>query len=286
VAFANDCVESGYTNLRDVQNLTLDQKTEGELEFILHDPRTGTPIDLTSYASSSSSPTAFTGVKLTLKEMPEDCQQWATQDLDVVDATAGTLSLTYDENFTRRAGIFTAQVELWDGGIMRRVIPYFVTMNPNLLGDPQDRGLALSVAEIRMTIRDTDPQQNTLLEDFDFSDQEIALAVRRCVDYWNEVPPDVAFFKATNFPWRYHLSLGAAAVLHQMAANQKMRNDLPYQAGGLTVQDTIKFQQYLDFYKNYWGQWAEWVKRRKYAINVNGAYMSLNSGYAYDFFYR
>jgi hypothetical protein len=286
VAFANDCLESGYQTLRDVRNLTLDQKTAGELIFVLYDPRTGAPIDLTEYDSSSSSSGNFTGVKLAIKESPSENQIWDTEDLEVVDGPAGQLKLTYDVTFTRRAGIFTGQIELWEDEIMQRVIPYFVTINPNLKADSSQRGLSLSVAEIRMAIRDVDPEANYLLDELDFSDQEIALAVRRCVDYWNEVPPPVSVYTATNFPWRYHLSLGAAAILHNMAANQKMRNDLPYKAGGLTVQDTIKYKQYLEFHERYWKQWMDWVRAKKYQINIDTAYSSLQSGYAYDYFYR
>lgn len=286
MAFANDCLESGYSTLKDIRNIALDQKTEGELEFTLFDPRTGAALDLSDYAPNSSSSGMFTGVKLTIKELPSDSSAWDSENLEVTDATAGRLKLTYDETFSRRAGIFTGQIELWLDDVVQRVIPYFVTINPNLLAETTNHGLALSIAEIRMAIRDVDAEANYLLEELDFSDQEIALAIRRCVDYWNEMPPPVAVYKPTSFPWRYHLSLGAAAILHQMAANQKMRNDLPYQAGGLTVQDTIKFQQYTDFYKQYWQQWADWVKTKKYELNVEGAYAILRSGFAYDFFYR
>lgn len=287
MAFANDCLESGYQTLKDVPNLELDQATAGTLKFTINDPRTGASSDLSDYdTSSSSSSEHFSGLKLTLKEMPEDATVWAEAVLDILDAPNGVVSFDYDEIFTRRAGVFTAQVEFWHDGAITRVLPYFVTINPNLRASSVDRGLGLSAAEIRMTIRDVDPEANYLLEELDFSDQEIALAVRRCIDYWNEVPPPVATYKATNFPWRYHLTLGVAAVLHQMAANQKMRNDLPYQAGGVTVQDTVKFQQYLDFFNRYWQQWVMWVKHKKYELNVAGAYGIAPSGYGYDYFYR
>lgn len=286
MAFSNDCLDSGYQTLRDVRNLALDQKTEGELSFTLYDPHTGAPLDLSDYDPGSSSSGLFTGVRLTIKEMSSDSAVWDSENLEVIDAEAGALKLAYDVTFSRRAGIFTGQIELWLDDVMQRVIPYFVTINPNLRADPADAGLSLSVAEIRMALRDVDPEANYLLDELDFSDQEIALSIRRCVDYWNETPPPVSVYKATTFPWRYHLSLGAAAILHQMAANQKMRNDLPYQAGGLTVQDTIKFKQYLEFHARYWKEWADWVKNKKYQLNIDGGFAVLQSGYARDHFYR
>jgi len=286
VAFSNDCLDSGYQTLRDVHNLTLDQKTEGELSFTLYDPRTGAAMDLSDYNSASSSSGNFTGVKLTIKEMPSDSAVWGSENLEIIDAPAGALKLAYDTTFSRRAGIFTGQVELWLDGVMQRVIPYFVTINPNLLADSANAGLSLSVVEIRMALRDVDPEANFLLDEQDFSDQEIALAIRRCVDYWNETPPPVSVYKATTFPWRYHLSLGAAAVLHQMVANHKMRNDLPYAAGGLTVHDTSEYKAYLEFHAKYWKEWADWVKTKKYQLNIDGAFAVLQSGYASGYYSR
>ena len=289
--FANDCVDQGYKSVRDIKSVEIDQCTTGDVDFVMIDPRTGGAIDLTEYgitdSTSYSSGGVFTGVKVTIKELPEDAQLWGSIIADVVSASDGQITIPYEaDGVARRAGIFTAQAEIWEDDEMRRFIPLFFIVNPSVTHDPADRGLTLSIAEIRMTIRDTDPEGNYLLEQLDFTRNEIALMIRRCIDYWNEVPPPVAYYKPTNFPWRYHLSLGVAALLHQMAANQKMRNDLPYQAGGLTIQDTIKFQQYLDFYQRYWQQWAQWVKDKKYQINIGTGFQVLSSGYGRYHFYR
>lgn len=288
--FANDCVDQGYRSLRDIASVEVDQGTSGESSFTIIDPRTGTALDLTEYSitdsSSSSSSAPFTGVKVTLKEMPEDASLWGTIYAEIVSASEGTINIPYDDQITPRAGIFTAQIEIWEAGEMRRIIPIFYIINPSVAHDAADRGLTLSIAEIRMTIRDTDPEGNFLLEQLDFTRNEIALCIRRCVDYWNETLPPVTIYKSTNFPWRYHLSKGVAALLHQMAANHKMRNDLPYKAGGITVQDTIKFKQYLDFYKLYWDEWAKWVKDKKIQINIDGGFQALSSGYSRWLSYR
>lgn len=280
--FANDCVDSGYRSLRDVKSVDVGQGTTGESAFIILDPRTGAALDLTEYGitdSLSSSSTAYTGVKITMKELPEDTSLWNTIDAEIVSASEGKINIPYDDEDTRRAGIFTAQAEIWEQGAMRRIIPLFYIVNPSVTHDAADRGLTLSIAEIRMTLRDTDPEGNFLLEQLDFTRSEIALCIRRCIDYWNEVLPPIGSYKPTNFPWRYHLSKGVAALLHQMAANHKMRNDLPYSAGGVTIKDTVKFQQYLEFYKLYWSEWISWVKDKKIQINISGGFATLTSGY-------
>ena len=136
-----------------------------------------------------------------------------------------------------------------------------------------------------MTIRDTDPEGNYLLDTLDFKTNEIALMIRRCVDYWNETPPPVAVFKATNFPFRYHLSIGVAGALHRMASIHKMRNNLDYSAGGVTVADTIKWQQYENIGDKYWAQWTQWVKDKKYQINIEGGFQRLASGYQRSYYW-
>lgn len=286
--FANDCLEAGFQSLRDIPELSMDQCTFGEIEFTLRDPRNdGIPFDLTKFGittGSSSVAEGFTGVKIILKEMPWILPVWEERELEIVDPENGVVKLLHDETFTRRSGIFTVDVQIHEGGLFRRNLPYFVIVNPTLTGDATDSRSTLSIAEIRMTMRDSDPEANFLIDSFDFKENEIALAMRQCVDYWNEARPPVAGgMTAANFPFRYHLSIGVVGRLHQYASIHKMRNDLPYSAGGVTVQDTVKWEQYRKIGDEMWAEWKQWVKEKKYEINVNGAFRSLGSGYYFGF---
>lgn len=292
--FANDCLESGYQSLRDVPELTLDQCTEGTLRFTINDPRTGSAIDLTQYglqsdsSSSSSSGAEFTGLKLIMKEMPWSKLIWQEKALDIIDAAGGVAELVYDTNkITRRSGVWTAEIQIIENGIIRRILPYFVIINPTLTGARQDSRSTLSIAEIRMTIRDTSPAGNFLIDELDFKENEIALAIRRCIDYWNEArPPVMTNMTPVSFPWRYHLSLGVVGELHHYAAINKMRNDLPYSAAGVSVQDTVRWERYKMIGDEYTAQWRQWVKEKKYEININGAFRTMGSAYYYGFFPR
>ena len=291
--FANDCLDAGYESLRDVQSLTIDQCTKGTVSFTLIDPAKGVSFDLTQYGisdtdqASSSSGAEFTGARLVLKEMPWSLMKWRDVELTVENAATGELSLTYDEVFSERCGVWTAEVQLWQNGVMVRHIPYFFNINPSLIGAQQHTKATLSIAEIRMTMRDTDPAQNYLLDELDFKENEIMLSVRRCIDYWNEARPPVATgMTPISFPWRYHLSLGVVGQLHLWAAINKMRNDLPYNAGGVTVQQTVKWNQYKQIADELWARWQQWVKEKKYEINVLGVIRTLGSGYYYGFFPR
>jgi hypothetical protein len=292
MAFANDCLDAGYTTLRDVPEVTIDQCATGAARLTLRWPN-GSVIDLTQYdivnsSSASSSSALVDGVRIVVKEHPSEQQTWATQDADIVDAQNGVVEFDYSptNKFTQRAGIFTAEAQVWQDGVIRKIYPFFLIVNPSLSGSANDTMQSLSIAEIRMTLRDVDPEGNFLLDELDFKTNEIALMVRRAVDYWNEIPPPLAVYTPTNFPWRYHLSLGVVGLLHQMASIHKMRNNLDYSAGGVTVADTIKWQQYENIGTRVWDEYRAWVRSKKYQLNIEGGYLQLQSGYQRQFYYR
>jgi hypothetical protein len=290
MAFSNTCLDSGYTTLRDVPAVEVDQCTVGEVSLELHEPSTGQAVDLTQWgiesSSSSSSSGEFTGVRVVLKELPTDANVWYETEAIVTDASQGKIKIPYTAHDVRRSGIFTAEAQVWQDGTMRRVYPFFFGVNPSLAGQPSHSRQTLSIAEIRMTLRDVDPHGNKLLDELEYSQQEIMLAIRRCINYWNEVPPPIGTYKPTNFPFPYHLSIGVASILYSMAVHEKLRNDLPYSAGGVTVQDTVKWVQYREMQDRLHKEWADWVKAKKYQMNIEGGFMSLGSGYGYDRYYR
>jgi len=289
--FNQTCVGAGYSNLRDVPEVPIDQCAVGTARLILRWPN-GSVIDLTQFdivesSSASSSSALVDGVQIVVKEMPEDNVAWATEDADIISASEGVIEFDYSptNKLSRRAGIFTAEAQIIQDGLLRKTYPFFLVVNPSLTGQQQDSNQMLSVAEIRMSIRDVDPESNFLLDELDFKTNEIALMIRRAVDYWNETPPPVAYYKATNFPYRYHLSLGVIGALHNMASIHKMRNNLDYTAGGVTVQDTAKWKQYAEIGARLWDEYRQWVKHMKYQINIEGGYMQLGSGYSRGYFY-
>jgi len=289
--FNQTCVGAGYSNLRDVPEVPIDQCAVGTARLILRWPN-GSVIDLTQFdivesSSASSSSALVDGVQIVVKEMPEDNVAWATEDADIISASEGVIEFDYSptNKLSRRAGIFTAEAQIIQDGLLRKTYPFFLVVNPSLTGQQQDSNQMLSVAEIRMSIRDVDPESNFLLDELDFKTNEIALMIRRAVDYWNETPPPVAYYKATNFPYRYHLSLGVIGALHNMASIHKMRNNLDYTAGGVTVQDTAKWKQYAEIGARLWDEYRQWVKHMKYQINIEGGYRQLGSGYSRGYFY-
>ena len=98
--------------------------------------------------------------------------------------------------------------------------------------------------EVRIFLRDTHPEDNILIDDFEFSPEEIRTAMNITVDRWNDTPPDIYRYDYDKFPYRSILLLGVASNLLSMAAHRYRRNSLQINAGGAAVNDQEKAGQY------------------------------------------
>ena len=138
-----------------------------------------------------------------------------------------------------------------------------------------------SIAEIRLHLRDSSPGESFLLDNLMFDDAEIALAIQRPVQYWNEMPPPIATFNTQTFPFRYHWLEGICANLFFMVAEQYRRNQLDYAAAGLQISDQNKEQNYERGGQMRWQAYREWVRAKKAQINLESCYGEVGSLYQY-----
>lgn len=109
---------------------------------------------------------------------------------------------------------------------------------------PKGNDCPMTDMEVRIFLRDTDPEANLLLDDFEFSPEEIRTAMNITVDRWNDMPPDICRMDYDEFPYRSILLMGVASNLLSMAAHRYRRNSLSINAGGTSVSDQDKFAQY------------------------------------------
>lgn len=134
--------------------------------------------------------------------------------------------------------------------------------------DPTGNKNYLTDIDVRIWLRDNDPDENHLLDDVEFSAEEIRTAMTLTVDYYNETPPFLGNYDYDKFPWRFHLLQGTAANLLYMAAHRYRRNHLNYSAGGVSVDDQNKFQQYDAAGDRLWSEYKSWVSASKKAANA------------------
>lgn len=133
----------------------------------------------------------------------------------------------------------------------------------------------LTEVDVRIWLRDNDPEMNTLIDQEEFTSEEIRVALTHTADYWNETPPFTSRYDYDKFPWRYHLLQGAAANLLFMAAHRYRRNHLNYNAGGVSVDDQNKYQQYDAAGDKLWADFKKWVSDTKKAANAENAWGSI-----------
>ena len=142
-----------------------------------------------------------------------------------------------------------------------------------------------TLEEIRLAMRDNAPADNMLLDDVEFDAAEIAQAVLRPIQYWNETPPPIQPLMTTKtFPFREMWLLGIQSYLFDMVASHYRRNQLNYNAGGVAVDDKNKEQQYRAASNLLQQQFREMLRAKKIEINIGLFSGTLGSPYAGMFY--
>jgi len=102
--------------------------------------------------------------------------------------------------------------------------------------------MALTIEDVRGFLRDH-MRENRLTDEVDFSNESIGRAIKFTVSDFNETPVPTAF-SVENFPWVSTLLYGAAAYLLEGLSVLQVRNHLPYNVGGVAIDDSNKGGEY------------------------------------------
>jgi len=199
---------------------------------------------------------------------------------EVQDAERGLVSTTLTASDLARPGLQPAQLAIYssDGEHLYQVVPYWLHVSPSLQHSTTG---PLTLMEVRMVVADQCPEANVLMDALEFSDEEIAIFIRRAVDEFNEKYQPPTHYTPQTFPWRFHWSLGVAGSMLRSKAIQIRRNELHYQAGGVTVQDDEHAGDYMKIAKGFLQEWQEFIVSRKRTLNIEAGYATQLSGYAY-----
>ena len=133
---------------------------------------------------------------------------------------------------------------------------------------PKGNDAAMTDMEVRIFLRDTDPDANLLLDDFEFSPEEIRTAMNITVDRWNDTPPDIYRMDYDEFPYRSILLLGVASNLLSMAAHRYRRNSLAINAGGTSVNDQDKSREYEQAAARLRDEYLQAIRMKKRELNT------------------
>ena len=191
-----------------------------------------------------------------------------------------------DDRVTYQAGLYRLSWAIRKDGIIRRTFNSLLSVEPSLFGvggtprnGPRSPGCP-TIKEIRAQIMDSGGAENTLLQDVEFSDDQILQAVLKPIQYFNEQPPYIGrLFGTHDFPYRSHWIDASIGYLHQFAAAHYRRNVLRPAAGGMQINDKDKETEYLRAAELYLNQWREFVQMIKLQLNSLSCVGSFGSGY-------
>lgn len=136
----------------------------------------------------------------------------------------------------------------------------------------------VSKDQVRMFMRDRAPK-NILLDDVQFTDDELNLALEMAVGAYNAVTPQTNLTPST-FPNKYVLLIGTVRFLLMSESFLQVRNQATVQDGDIApIGIDDKAALYSQMAQGLKAEWDELVRGIKTQNNMEAAYDGLGSGY-------
>lgn len=264
-----------------VKTLRMPVSARKQVVFVLTDAN-GQPVDLNSEVLTAPAPAPVFGTEppavgnnTTVRLRAID-DGWSTIVFDIEGKKLdqkGFVEFLLDGTEIPLPGVYRAEVGRFAGINLTDSWPVLICVEPSVFQALLGTG-PLTIPEVRLALLDVNSGDNgapfsNLLDGVEFTDQEIAFAIRRIVDMWNETPPPVARYSSTNFPYRYWWTVGVSAMLLQMGANRYRRNRLQYSAGGVSVDDQSKDKDYDSLGQARMQEFRAWMLTEKVRINMS-----------------
>jgi hypothetical protein len=219
-------------------------------------------------------------LKFFAKEMLHHKVHYIEKDVTIVNppGTDGCVTLDLDPEDIPFAGMWYAGVVGYNAS--DQIIaewPMWLEVRRSISELAEPINTPINIAEVRLIMRDTVPENNNLLLEFEFTDTEIAFHILRPIEEWNEMLPPVATFTGATFPFRENWRKATAGYLMRMAARKYLRDDLQYNAGGLSINDKSKWDAYENMGQKLIDEWRVWAKQKKVQLNSQDCYGRINS---------
>lgn len=221
----------------------------------------------------------FTKITFVLKEDAESRSLFLEKETQVLQSAEGFLKIELAKEDVPYAGIWEAAIILYKGDSIYTEYSMFLELKKGL--KYLERNAPIEIAELRMFLLDRCPEDNELIDDYEFSDSEIINALRWAVDKWNESRPVIisASFTPATFPYRYHHMIGATAILLRTKGHNLQRNSMSFSTGNGKVNDKERSSFYLQSAKELSAEYDQWMRGEKHRINVGRCYSTQGSPY-------
>lgn len=196
---------------------------------------------------------------------------------DEVDATKGQFSARFDVTGLE-PGIFVMQFGLYSSDDTLVMVNHgYLEVEASLeAAYTRER---ISIPLMRRLIRDASPRGNRVIEECEFTYEELMDAMQMAVDDFNFHAPLIPQkFHMRDFPWpMFLMGFGAVSNLLRMAAVWYARNDLRVQAAGVGVNDMAKAEIYMGLADKYKAEWERFIMTIKRQMNVNNGWARIKS---------
>lgn len=243
------------------------------LEHVLRDAR-GRPLDLSAYFNNSQSESTDATITLRLKEVISDISgNNPIQEIpgQVTDPAHGIVQFKLTTAAINQAGIYQLSLGLKDANDeLLHIENPLLWVERSLYGtvDRTRNAGPPSIDSIRQWVMDHS-RGSLLLDNVEFTDDQIGQAAVNPIRYWNEQPPPLRPPMDTrNFPFTEAWTGAIAGYLYQFAAAGYRRDHLPYNAGGIAIDDKNKEREYLTAAQLHLDTWRTFVTTKKYEINT------------------
>lgn len=280
MSFPDICVTDRESCPNNWPVLQFQQQTVASQTITLRE-ECGDPVDLSDYskvcllAKEAWGQTTFAlNTQLTVVGSPEDGKVKASLD-EVQTDTAGVLLgefVLYQGQATSSTSSESSTSSSTTGATVpvRRARCY-ISVDESLV-HTEGRPKGLTIPEIRMAIMDRCVEDNFLLDNVEFDDTQIAWAIRRPLDMWNDTPPPLNLhYTPSNFPYRYYWMNAVVGELLITASYNYERNRMRYAAANVSVDDKDKAPGYAQAGKQLLAEYKEWMMLTKRGINMERA---------------
>jgi hypothetical protein len=200
---------------------------------------------------------------------------------DAAACAAGRVDVAVPDQVKNNPGIYQFEIGVVDpaGPLVLVNAGRLVVQRSLLSTGAVNTSVLPTVRELRLRLGDSSAGENVRLGAVEFDLAMLAVALEAAPTVFNEMPPPIdTLFSTCSFPFREAWLDVAVARLYQMAAHWMRRNRLPIQAGGVTVDDLGKADEYEAKAQAMLAEALGRLTMIKIRMNAEGCFQSSSGG--------
>jgi len=209
------------------------------------------------------------------REMTYTDTRYIEKECAITDASAGQITLVLEKADVPHAGLWEAGFQLrTTSNEVQTEFRIYLELQKGMHYEISSRIDPITIGEVRMAMFDRCPADNEYLDDVEFKDTEIVYAIRRAIDLWNEEKPVIAgsLYTMATYPYRYHGTNAAAALLLIMKGNNLLRNRMPITTGSGVIDDKERANPYIKIGQEMLTEYRRWMRGEKQRINATNVF--------------